>query len=76
MVLPNNIEWPIVSYGAFLWGYRSISCFNLVHNRAMRFYLGVCKYTANAAVSGEVGWVPPVVSQWKHIANFWVLSLK
>ena len=56
----------------FFGGNKSFSCINAVHNRAMRFYLGVGKYTPNAAVSGEMGWVPPVVRQWKHIANFWV----
>ena len=37
----------------------------------MRFYLGVGKYTPNAAVYGEMGWVPPIVRQWKSIAIFW-----
>ena len=42
-------------------GFRSYSCIDAVHNRAMRFYLGVGKYTPNDAVAGEMGWQPPSV---------------
>ena len=61
---------PLILYGAFLWGYIPLSCFNAVQSPAMRLYLGVIKFTPNAAVSGETGWVPHAVRQWKHIANF------
>ena len=53
-----------------MWGFKSFSCINAVQNRAMRFCLGVGKYTPNAAVYGEMGWVPPIVRQWKSTAIF------
>ena len=37
----------------------------------MRFYLGVGKYTPNAAVYGEMAWEPPEVRNWGCISNYW-----
>ena len=36
----------------------------------MRFFLGVGRYTPNVAVSGEMGWVPPEIRQWKSISIY------
>ena len=36
-----------------------------------RFFLGVGKYTPNAAVLGEMGWIPPSIRQWTSNAAFW-----
>lgn len=70
--LYDTVVWPVIAYGASIWGYKSFPCINAVQNRAMRFYLGVGKYTPNAAVSGEMGWQPPIVRQWKTVSTFWV----
>ena len=38
----------------------------------MRYFLGVGKYTPNAALAGEMTWQPPNVGQWKKsIATYW-----
>ena len=37
----------------------------------MRLYLGVGKYTPNLGVSGEMGWTPVPIRQWKVVANYW-----
>lgn len=34
--LYDSMVWPIVLYGASIWGYKSISCINAKENRAMR----------------------------------------
>jgi hypothetical protein len=69
--LYDSVVWPVINYGACIWGIRSFSCINAVHNRAMRFFLGVGKYTPNDAVAGEMAWVPPIVRQWKTVAGYW-----
>ncbi|XP_053380394.1 uncharacterized protein LOC128548887 [Mercenaria mercenaria] len=69
--LYNSLVWPVIDYGSAIWGLKSFSCINAIHNRAMRFFLGVGKYTPNAAVVGEMGWDPPIVRQWKTICNLW-----
>ncbi len=52
-------------------GVRSFSCIDAVHNRAMRFFLGVGKYSSNSAVVGEMAWQPPIVRQWKTVVTLW-----
>ena len=42
-----------------------------VQNRAMRFYLGDGMYTPTAAVTGDMGWEPPIIKQWKCVGNLW-----
>ena len=67
----DSLVWPIISYGAAIWGSKSFSCINAVQNRAMRFFLGTGKYTPTAAVFGEMAWEPPIVKQWKCISSQW-----
>ena len=49
----DSMVWPTINYSAPIWGDKSYSCINAVQNRAMRYYFGVGKYTANAAVLGK-----------------------
>ncbi len=69
--LYDSIVWPVINYGAAVWGTRSFSCIDAVHNRAMRFFLGVGKYTPNAALAGEMAWQPPIIRQWKTVISMW-----
>ena len=39
--------------------------------RSMRFFLGTGKYTPTAAMSGDMGWDPALVKQWKCICRYW-----
>ena len=63
--------WPVIGYSASMWDFRSFSCIDAVHNRAMRFYLGVGRYTPNDAVAGEMGWKPTTARQWKSVYSSW-----
>ena len=63
--LYDSLVWPVISYGAAIWGDRSFSCIDAIQNRAMRFFLGVGKYNPTAAVSGDMGWIPCHIRQWK-----------
>ena len=71
--LYDNLVWPVISYGAAIWGTKSYSCISAVQNRAMRFFLGTGKYTPNASLYGDMGWQPPLIKQWKciHVCNTW-----
>ena len=53
--LYDSMVWRVIAYGAAVWGDKAYSCINAVQNRAMGFFLGVGKYTSNAAVSGDMG---------------------
>ena len=61
----------VISYGASIWGTREYSCINAVQHRACRFFLGVGKFTPNAAVEGDMGWIPAEVRQWNCVIRLW-----
>jgi hypothetical protein len=67
--LYDTMVRPIINYSAGIWGFKSYSCINAVQNRAMRFFLGVGKYTPTAALFGETGWIPPLADQWTCISR-------
>lgn len=65
--LYDTIVWPTINYGACIWGTKEYSCINAVQNRACRFFLGVGKYAPNNGVNGDMGWMPPIIKQWKCV---------
>ena len=66
----ESIVSPVINYRACIWGFKTYSCINAVQNRAMRFFLGVGRYTPVAALHGEMGWEPCIVKQWVCIGRF------
>ncbi|CAG2255684.1 unnamed protein product [Mytilus edulis] len=69
--LYDSIVWSTISYGAAVWGDRTFSCINSIQNKAIRFYMGVGRYTPNVAVNGDSAWKPPCVRQWRTVINQW-----
>ena len=69
--LYDSLVWSVIDYGASIWGFTEYSCINAVHHRACRFFMGVGKYTPNAAVNGDMAWIPTIVRQWKAIGRLW-----
>lgn len=69
--LYESLVLPVIHYCSSLWGVKEYSCINAVHNKACRYFLGVRKYTANAAVQGDTGLHPPIVDQWTAIGRHW-----
>ena len=61
----------IVRYGAAIWGCKEYSCINAVHNRMCRYYLGVSKFTPNAAVQGDMGLRVPWQYQMLEVCRQW-----
>lgn len=71
MKLYESTVWPFIAYGASVWGNKSYACINSVQARAMRFFLGMGRYTPTNALYGEFGWQPPHVKQWRCVAQHW-----
>jgi hypothetical protein len=66
-------SYMIMWYGRLLHmarGEKSYPCINAVQYRAMRFFLGLGRYTPNNAVTGDMALVPPIARQWKCVNNF------
>ncbi len=72
--LYDSMVWATINYGAAIWGTCHIPAIHAVHNRAMRFFMGVRKYTPNSAVAGDMGWEPPVVRLWTNVSKFYKRS--
>ena len=62
---------PITTHESAIWGDESYSHIDAVHNKACRFFLGVGKYTPNAAIQGDMGWPLPIYYQWVTIVKQW-----
>ena len=62
---------PLISYGATIWDTHEYSCINAVQDPACRFFLGIGKFTQNAAVEGDMGWLPQEVRQWNSVLRLW-----
>ena len=60
-----------MSCGAAIWGDRRFSRISAVQNRAARFFMGVGRYTPNAAVMGDMGWTNTESRQWECVINQW-----
>lgn len=69
--LYDSLVWPILDYGAAVWGTREFSAVEAVHHRACRFFLGVRRFTPNAAVTGDMGWTSPGERQWTAVSRHW-----
>ena len=69
--LYDTMVWSTISYGAAVWGTSEFSCIYAVHHRACRFFLAVGKYASNTAVTGDMGWLPPIARQWKSVLSHW-----
>ena len=70
--LYNSLVQPVMDYSAGIWGTKMFSCINSVQRRAERFFLGVGKYTPNAALQGELGWNTPEHHYWLCVFHLWL----
>ena len=66
-----NCVVPILNYGASTWGFKSFKCIDNIHNRSMRYYLGVHRFAPVTALIGDTGWLPSIFRQWLSIIRFW-----
>jgi hypothetical protein len=66
-----NCVVPVMDYCSSIWGYKTYQQIDNVHNRSMRYYLGVHRYAPIAALSGDLGWVPSRYRRWLNMLRFW-----
>ncbi len=63
---------PIIEYTAAIWGQQELICISAIQNRACRYFVGVSKYTPNAAVKGDMGWKTPGHRQKLCVLRLWL----
>ena len=62
---------PVIDYVAGVWGFKHYAKSESVHNRAMRYFLGVHKFTPTLAIMGDMGWEPNEVRWSVHMVRLW-----
>ena len=67
----DTTVWSVISYGAAIWGIKEHAGISTVQYKACPFFLGVGKYTPNAAVNGDMEWTPTHVKQMKSVMCHW-----
>ena len=62
---------PIMDYASGVWGAKCFPKSDTLHNRIIRFFLGVHKCTSNAVIQGDMGWIPPSVRRQFNCLQLW-----
>ena len=57
--LYNSSVVSVFSYAAGIWGYNRGGPAQKIYNRALRYFMGVNKFTANLFLQGDSGWLSP-----------------
>ena len=74
--LYNSCVVPVMDYCAGVWGYPSFQKPQVIQNRALRSFLGVHRFASTVAVSGDTGWIPPVVRRQVAMVGLWCRLLR
>ena len=61
----------VLQYGSTVCGSRKTSKLDCVQHRAMRYFLGVHRYTSIVAMLGDMGWFPFYIKQYLAVARYW-----
>ena len=61
---------PVTDYGSSVWGYKSYAQLDYIQNRAIRYFLGVRRFTPILAIIGDSGWLPSQYRRWLNILRF------
>ena len=70
--LYNTCVCSITDYSSGVWGYKQYDRLDTVHNRAMRAFLGVHRFTSVPAISGDMAWLKPKFRRHLEIIRFWL----
>ena len=62
---------PIMDYCSGIWGYQKFGKVESLQNRALKFYLGVHKFSPNLAVNGDMGWVNSSTRRKVEMLRYW-----
>ena len=69
--LHNSCVVPVTDYCSGVWGFWNFPKSDIVQNRAIRYYLGVHRFTPTLALSGDMGWTISVHRRWLNIIRLW-----
>ncbi len=66
----------ILNYSSEIWGFKDYKCCDDVQYRAIRYFLGLHRFTPLLSLRGEMGWDSLQQLRWLCIARYWSRLLK
>ena len=62
---------PILGYSSGIWGFKNYHVCEQILHRAIKFFLGVHKFTPIRGLYVEVCWLPQKFDQWTNMVRLW-----
>lgn len=69
--LYNSCVVPVTDYCSAVWGFRHFNKGDMVQNRAIRYFLGVHRFTPILAINGDMGWPLSTYRRWTNMVRLW-----
>ena len=68
----NSCVAPVIDYCSGVWGFKQFNKIDTVQNRAIRYFLGVHRFTPLLAINGEMGWTISMHRRWANMLRLCV----
>ena len=65
-----------MDYSAGVWGYATFDSHEILHDKAVRTFLGVSKQTPLAALDGDLAWDSPKLRRHVDMIRLWCRLVK
>ena len=62
---------PVVDYCSSIWGFKNFDKIDMIQNRAIRYFLGVHRFTPILAITGDMGWIISTHRRWVNMLRLW-----
>ena len=67
----ESCVYPVMEYGAEVWGGIKDAPTDLTQMKAIRAFLGVHKFAPNLAIIGDMGWCPAYIRRKISLLRYW-----
>ena len=62
---------PVLDYCSGVWGFKNFDKIDMIQNRAIRYFMGVHRFTPILAITGDMGWVVSTNRRWANVLRLW-----
>jgi hypothetical protein len=62
---------PVLDYCSSVWGFKTFNKIDMIQNRAIRYFLGVHKFTPILSLNGDMGWIITKHRRWVNMIRLW-----
>ena len=54
-----------------MWGFKAFDKIDMIQNRAIRYFMGVHRFTPILATTGDMGWIVSTNRRWANVLRLW-----